>query len=562
MMPALTLNPGFVLLLAAFVSLAAPRGFRPPLIVAAAIGALWLLLDYEFGAAAAMAQMGLPVVLLNIDALNRIFGIALIIALVAIGICTGGRRSRFEDAGILTLSGAVMSALFVGDLVSFAGSMSLAGLAAAWIVFVSPLGGANRAGVRMLVWQGLEGLLFLVGIAFHLSAGAAGSVMSQMDVRTVGGAFVFAALLIRVGAPFAHVWIRDVVSHASPAGGAALSAFAPWLGVYALARLFPAEPLLTPIGVVMILACAVFAVTEADLRRAGAYAMTMQIGVCVTLIGVGTPLALAAAEGHAFAVILGFVALQLALGVLVHRLGSAFKANIAGAARALPLTALLLICAGLAVSAAPGFALYATHAVVIEALSQWQLRWIWLIAWGTPALTFAGLALRMVLAIYAPSDLRPAPGETPFPMLLGAGLALFFCISVGVAPRWLYGLMPAELTFQAFALDRLGPAAQLLGAAGVVYLLAPRAPATRSTHLLDVDSFYRGPLTALARGVGAVALRAVDNWRKLTSGLASALARNLETAIALCDRPYKPGSHVAVELAAISALLALSMLMR
>lgn len=561
-MPALTLNPGFVLLLAAFVALAAPRSVRSPLIVGAAIAALWLLLDYEFGAAAAMAQMGLPVVLLNIDALNRIFGIALIIALVAIGIYTGGRRSRFEDAGILTLSGAAISALFVGDMVSFAGTLSLSGLAAAWIVFVSPLGGANRAGVRMLVWQGLEGLLFLVGIAFHLSAGAAGSVLSQLDVRTIGGAFMFTALLIRVGAPLAHVWIRDVISHASPAGGGALSAFAPWVGVYALARLFPAEPLLTPIGVAMVVVCAVFAITEADLRRAGAYAMTMQIGVCVALIGIGSPLALAAAEGHAFAVILAFVALQLALGALVQRLGGAFKVTVAGAARALPLTALLIVGAGLAVSSAPGFALYATQAVVIEALSEWQSRWIWLIMWCAPALTFAGLALRTILTIYAHSEVRSAPGETPFPMLLGAGLALFFCVSVGAAPRWLYGLMPAELTFQAFALDRLGPAAQMLGAAGLVFLLAPRVAAMRNAHLLDVDSLYRGPLTAFARGLGAIALRGVDSWRRLGDHMGAAMGRALQATVALCDRPYKPGPNAAIELAVVSGLLALAMLMR
>ena len=40
-------------------------------------------------------------------------------------------------------------------------------------VLASPVPGANGAGVRLLIWHGLEGLLFLAGVAFHLSAGSA-----------------------------------------------------------------------------------------------------------------------------------------------------------------------------------------------------------------------------------------------------------------------------------------------------------------------------------------------------------------------------------------------------
>ena len=67
-MPAITLNPGFVLALAALIMLAAPQRVRPSIMAGAAAIAMWLMLDREFGAAAAVAQMGLTVVLLNLDA--------------------------------------------------------------------------------------------------------------------------------------------------------------------------------------------------------------------------------------------------------------------------------------------------------------------------------------------------------------------------------------------------------------------------------------------------------------------------------------------------------------
>src|SRR5690606_28639790 len=133
----------------------------------------------------------------------------------------------------------------------------------------SPLEEARRSGVRLLVWNGLEGLLLLVGVAFHLSAGAEGTVFARLDIESIGGGCIFAALMIRIGAPLAHVWLKDTIAHASPLGGAALSAFSTLVGVYALARFFPAEPLLVPIGAAMIVLGALYAASVDDLRAGG-----------------------------------------------------------------------------------------------------------------------------------------------------------------------------------------------------------------------------------------------------------------------------------------------------
>jgi multicomponent Na+:H+ antiporter subunit D len=540
-MPALTLNPGFAPILAALLILTTPRSARAPLMVMAALSALWLLLDHEFGAATMRAQMGLPVVLLNLDALNRIFGLAMMIALIALGIFSGARRNRYEDAAILLLAGSAICALFVGDLVSFVASAALAGLAAAWVVFASPLEGANRAGVRLLIWHGLEGLLFLVGVALHISAGAAGSVFTRLDTSTFGGAFIFGALLIRIGAPLAHVWPKDAISHASPAGAGALSSYTTMLGVYALARLFPSEPMLMAVGALMMVIGAFYLAAEDDIRRAAAYGLTLQTGLCVALIGVGTPLALAAAEAHAFATILSFLAFQLTMGGVLERIGSARISHIAGFARTMPISALLLLGAGLAISAMPGVALYATHAVALEATAEWDVRWLWLLIWAAPGLALAGLAFRAALAAYAPASQPRSFHEAPFSMLLGAGLALFLCASVGLAPRWLYDLMPTDLSFQPFALDRVAPQIQVLGAAGIGYLLlrgVAADPRRGDMRLLDIDALYRGPLAEAGRWAGVLGLRVYGSWQQWTRAFGVATMRQLAALAGLCDRPY------------------------
>ena len=565
-MLALTLNPGFVPLLAAFLVLAAPRGLRAPTMAGAALLALWLLLDHEFGAASAMAQMGLPVVLLNLDALNRIFGIALLLALIIVAIYSGARRNRYEDAAILLMCGGAVSALFVGDLISFVASASLAWPSSAWLVFCSTLEDANRAGGRLLIWHGLEGLLFLVGVAFHLSSGAQSAVLGRLDVATIGGGFIFAALMIRVGAPFAHVWLKDSVSHASPVGGVALTAMSTMLGVYGLARFFPGEPLLMPIGAAMIAIGAFYAAAEDDLRRAGAYGLMAQTGVCVALIGDGAPLAMAAAEGTAFTAIFAFMALQATLGAVVERVGAAARVSaLAGLSRAMPITSFLLVGAGLAVSAAPGFALYATHTVALQATAEWEKLWLWTLIAALPAVLLVSLMLRIVLAAYRPLARPPRMHEAPYSMLLGAGLATFFCISVGLAPRWLYGLMPAELSFDAFAIDRLAPQLELLGVAGllgVAFRVFGLSPKANFAQLLDIDALYRGPLASAGRWSGVLMLRAYGAWQELSRRVARAIAAAVEGWISRCDRPYATSIASFVQIAVISGVLGLMLFAR
>ncbi len=558
----ITLNPGFVCIFAALFVLGAPRVARMPTIVGGALAALWLMLDREFGAAAAAAQMGLPVVLLNLDPLNRIFGIAMLIALVAIGLATGARRSRSEDAAILLLAGGAVSALFVGDLISFVAAASLAGLSAAWLVFASPAPGASRVGARLLIWHGLEGLFLLVGVAFQLSAGAAASIFAQLDASTIGGAFILAALMIHVGAPLAHGWPKDAASHASPVGAAALTAFSTMLGVYALARLFPAEPILVPIGLLMAGTGVAFAIAEDDLRRAAASGLTAQTGLCVALIGIGSPLALAAAEAHAFAVIFAFVGLQLALGAVLGRRGEVRASRMEGVARAMPITAALLAACGLAASGAPGFAVYITTVIAQEAFTQWQALAGWVACSVVSAGLLIALLLRPIMLAYRAPAKPTSFNEAPFPLLLGLGLAVFFCLSVGLAPSWLYGLLPAAPAFRPFETERLVPQMELLGVAGAAYVvmyasrLAPREQALR---VLDVDAFYRGPVAAGGRWIGVILLRMYGAAEVLSSRLAEAGARSIRSLTRACDRPYGGVAPGAVYLAAYAVMLAVAL---
>ncbi|MBS0386521.1 MAG: hypothetical protein JSS00_14360 [Proteobacteria bacterium] len=560
----LTLNPGFVLIAAAMVLLAAPRGLRVPTMAGAAVIALWLMLAREFGAADTVAQMGLPVVLLNLDPLNRIFGIAMLIATVLIALYSGSRRNRFEDSAILLLAGGAVSALFVGDLVSFVAAAELAALAMAGVVFASSADGAGASGVRMLVWFGLEGLLFLVGAALHLSSERGNSVLTRLDVTQIGDAFVLAALLIRVGAPLAHVWFKDAVRHASSVGAPALSAFSITLGVYALARLFPAEPILIYAGVAMAAIGLVYAVAEDDLRAAAAAGMSALAGVCVALIGVGSPLALAAAAAHAFAATFTFVALQMALGAIVERRGGARLSAMAGLTRTMPVTMALVVFCGLAAAAAPGTALFATLAVALDALARPETSWIWLAVLAIAPALLVTFALRPAFAAAAEGTVRKIH-EAPFSMLLGAAVASFFCISTGVAPGWLYGFLPSEMSYQPLSLSHLALQFEALGAVGIAYAIVwalGLTPRERALRLWDVDAFYRGPLASLARWVGIIMLRLYGSAQEGVARLQSAGGGVISALVRRLDRPYAPNAFAWGPFALVSVALLVVLLFR
>ncbi len=555
----IALNPGFVLLLAAPLMLALPRGLRPATIAVAAFAALWVVLGRDFGVAGFIRQMGVQMATLQLDALNQVFGIALLITLMLIGAYTSGRQNRFEDAAILTLAGGAVSALFAGDhLILFVAAASLAGLGAIWVVFTSSHPDAPRAGGRFLVWHGLESLFFLVGAALHLVAHGE-AVSARVDPRSLSGGFIFAALLIRVGAPLAHVWLKDAVSRASPAGAVALSAFTSMLGVYALARFFPAEPMLMPIGVAMIAIGALYAVAEDDLRSAAAYAQVANIGLCLALIGIGSRVALAAIEGHAFTIIIAFSALQMSLGCIVQVWGGARASAIGGVGRRAPIATACLIVAGLAVAGAPGLAMYPTLTAALAAAAQWDTRWLWLAFGGLSGVLFAALVLRPALVLHRGGANPPEPVATSaYGMLLGSVLGAFFCIAIGLAPQWLFGLTPSQLNMSSFAPDRFARQMALLGAAGVAFMSMHAIglfPRERGLSLLDVDALYRGPIAGAGRWTGIVALRVFGAGQNGIDLLWSKIGLAVGGLMRQLDRPYRPRLATAAQLAVLVGLV-------
>jgi multicomponent Na+:H+ antiporter subunit D len=183
---------------------------------------------------------------------------------------------------------------------------------------------------------------------------------------------------------------------------------------------------------------------------------------------------------------------------------------------------------------------------------------------GVSPAMLAALMLRPAMTAFRSS--HPALiKEAPFPMLLGAALAVFFCLAIGIAPSWLFGLLPTVVAFEPFALDRTAPHLELLGAAGVVYVVLRAlrlAPLPRAGGLLDIDAFYRGPAAGAGRWVGVVLLRLYGSWQALLERLATQLGRSAHRWSRNCDRPYRMLAPGAAQLAALAICVAVVMFWR
>lgn len=538
-------NPGFALIIGALLAFASPKAFRGPIMLISPIACLALILWKPFGDYRGFSQIGLEVVQFRLDELSQIFGLAFAFGAILVALASGARRHRYEDAAMLFMAGGATTAVFAGDLISFIAAGELSALAGAWIVLAAGGKSALGAGVRLLIWQGFGGLLLLCGVAFHLADGF-GPKFDQLAADSVGGAFFLAGLGIKVGAPLAHVWLKDAISSASPVGAVAISMFSAKLAVYALARGYGGEAMLVPVGAAMAIGGALYALAEDDLRRALAYSLLAQIGLAVAALGAGGRLGLAGAAAHAFTTAFAYAILFLAVGAVLLRTGTARASQLGGLARAMPLTALFCFAGALAAAGAPGFAVFVSEGLAQEAVQGegWMNAWIALLAASAGAVALT--AVRIPASLFF-GRIRALPSaEAPFHLLLGMALASFFCGAVGLAPSWLLDMAPpSPLLVDVFALDRAGPRLELLAAAAAGYgalMLTGLAAHKRPNDLLDVDAFYRGPATRLARFVGRTLMHAYAAFKTAMDRGLEMLGQALTAISRASDRPYATGT--------------------
>ncbi|WP_180124614.1 monovalent cation/H+ antiporter subunit A [Acinetobacter sp. YH12097] len=321
---------------------------------------------------------------------------------------------------------------------------------------------AAQRGSRMaLTITGMGGLCMLGG--FVLLAQITGTyqidqiltMSSQIQQHPL---FVPTLLLILMGAftksaqfPF-HFWLPNAMAAPTPVSAYLHSATMVKAGIFLLARLLPIfagaalyHNLVTFIGLFTLCMAAFFAIFKEDLKGLLAYSTISHLGLIVCLLGIGSPLAVAAAIFHIINHATFKAALFMIAGIIDHESGTRDLRKLSGLWQLLPFTATLTMITAASMAGIPltnGF--LSKEMFFTELLAN--LTGPVMIVSAIIA-TFAGIfavaySVRLVHGVFFDGPLgKDVPNkeahEPPFGMRAPATLLAALCILVGLFPALL-----------------------------------------------------------------------------------------------------------------------------
>ncbi|MDQ9818580.1 monovalent cation/H+ antiporter subunit A [Acinetobacter bereziniae] len=321
---------------------------------------------------------------------------------------------------------------------------------------------AAQRGARMaMTITGMGGLAMLGG--FILIGHIAGTYqIDQLTTMTTtiqnSSLFVPALLLILLGAftksaqfPF-HFWLPNAMAAPTPVSAYLHSATMVKAGIFLVARLLPIfvgsalfHNLVTTIGLFTLCMAAFFAIFKEDLKGLLAYSTISHLGLIMCLLGIGSPLAVAAAIFHIINHATFKAALFMIAGIIDHESGTRDLRKLSGLWQLLPFTATLTMITAASMAGVPltnGF--ISKEMFFTELLANLSGGYVVLAA---IVATLAGLfavaySVRLVHGVFFDGDVgRDVPNknahEPPLGMRLPAIILATLCILVGILPALL-----------------------------------------------------------------------------------------------------------------------------
>ncbi|GAB3187753.1 DUF4040 family protein [Nesterenkonia suensis] len=276
---------------------------------------------------------------------------------------------------------------------------------------------------------------------------------------------VLAAFTKSAQFPF-HLWLPDAMVAPAPVSAYLHAAAMVKAGIYLLLRFSPVfqgvavwQTLLIGCGLVTALIGALFALQRHDIKEIMAYSTVSQLGFLVTVIGVGTPTALAAATIHVIAHALFKSSLFMMVGIIEHEAHSRDIRRLNGLHRTMRVSGVITLIACVSMAGIPPLMGFVSKEHLLAGLlsADFGAGLIWLIT-GLAVLAAVGTFAycgRIVLGSFtsytgagrrdepqepmAPDAAHEAPLSFYLPALLPAAAGLVF----GFSPQVFDGLVGA-----------------------------------------------------------------------------------------------------------------------
>ncbi|MFB2537886.1 MULTISPECIES: monovalent cation/H+ antiporter subunit A [unclassified Acinetobacter] len=318
---------------------------------------------------------------------------------------------------------------------------------------------AQRGSRMALTITGMGGLCLLAG--FILIGQVAGTfqidqIFLKADIIQNSQLFPVILGLVLMGAftksaqfPF-HFWLPNAMAAPTPVSAYLHSATMVKAGIFLLLRLSPIfvgamayHQIVTMVGLITLCVGAFFAIFKEDLKGLLAYSTISHLGLIMCLIGIGSPLAIAAAIFHIINHATFKAALFMIAGVIDHETGTRDLRKLGGTWQFLPITGTLAMITCAAMAGVPftnGFLskeMFFTELVASHSGITLLLFAVLATLAGVFAVSYSVRLVHGVFFDHAFAKKLPSEGhihEPVKPMLAPIALLATLCILVGVLP--------------------------------------------------------------------------------------------------------------------------------
>lgn len=487
------LPPVVFFLAAALIAPILPETLRKIVLLAAPAAALVTVFYLPEGVHLTYSFLGQDMALLQVDRLNRVFGLIFcLISLLAV-LFALQNKDRLEQSAGMVYAGSALGVTFAGDFFTLYVFWELMAIASTFVILAARNQVARSAAFRYILVHLCGGLFLLAGIILRLHE--TGSIMVEyVGLTGLASVLIFIGIAVNAAIPPLHSWLKDAYPAASYSGAVFLSAFTTKSAVYVMARTFPGAEMLIVLGALMTFVPIFYAVLENDIRSVLSYSLINQVGFMMVGIGIGTNLAINGAVAHAFAHILYKGLLFMSAGAVLYRTGKIKCTDLGGLYKYMPFTCICCIIGAASISAFPLFSGFVSKSMIVSAAGYEHLTLVWLVLMFASAGVFHHAGIKVPFFMFFGHDSGLRPKEAPWNMLLAMGIAAFFCIGVGVFPQPLYNLLPFPVDYIPYTGDHVVGQLQLLmfGAlAFALLMLSGIYPAEIRAINLDTDWFYR-----------------------------------------------------------------------
>lgn len=504
-----SIPPGTLILLGALVVPFLTRQLRQYwCVVIPILSFLHLTWAFGDGTTQALQFFGQDLTPIRVDRLSLVWGYVFHIAAILAAIYAWRTRDRVEHMVAMLYVGASIGAIFAGDLMTLFVYWELTAVSSVFLIWAGKSKHAFGAGIRYVLMHVASGVLVLSGALLvftehgSLSFGAPGATGMFHELADAGSWCLLLGFGIKAAFPLLHCWLPDAYPESTATGTVYLSAFTTKMAIYALARGFAHCELLIMVGAVMAIFPLIQAVLASDMRQTLSHVLNNQLGFMVVAIGVGSELAINGVAAQAFAHVLYKGLLFMAMGAVLVQAGSACQTKLGGLARRMPWTC--AFCLVGALSVVPLNCGFVTKALVLNAVAEEHLDWIWLalMVGAVGAFVAAGIKVPYFTFFAAAQQDQSRVEQAPLNMKIAMGTAAAMCLAIGVFPSVLYGILPFEGDYHPYTTSHVVHQLQLISFSTLGFILAVRFgvyPKPVTGTLLDFDWFYRRPTQLIRR---------------------------------------------------------------